>query len=192
MLGNDQVLGPTVSEDSRSRNPSNHLLAGATLLAAMFVAVQAWYARSSFVEGEASRRIERKLDICFDNFDAAARLDSALRKAVPAMQAQEIWPPKIVIEDGKQLIEVKRVIVPLLDQLDSGLTKASVLGGLDKYRGYLAQQMQGLSKQLNDTKPMQIVENDEATLLMLNRLSEFVGAQYSVFTGCRLIAKGDA
>lgn len=171
---------------------SNFTLAAGTLLAALFVAVQAWYARSSFVEGEASRRLERKLDLCFENFDAAASLDAALRRAVPSMQTQEVWPPKIVIEGASHLLEVQQSIVPLLDALDSGLTKASVLGGLDKYRAYLAQQLQGLSKQLIDVAPAQIIEQDEPTMLMLNRLSEFVGAQYSVFTGCRLIAEGEA
>ncbi len=174
------------------RQGGNHLLAGATLLAAIFVAVQAWYARSSFVEGEASRRLERKLDICFENFDAAARLDAALRQAVPSMQGQETWPPKVAIEDARHLAQVQRDIVPLLDTLQSGLTKAQVLGGLDKYRAYLAQQMQGLSKQLNDASPAQIMTQDAATKAMLNRLSEFVGAQYSVFTGCRLVAEGEA
>ena len=44
-------------------NFSNYTLAAGTLLAAGFVAVQAYYARSSYVEGEATRFLERKLDI---------------------------------------------------------------------------------------------------------------------------------
>ena len=54
-------------------NFSNYTLAAGTLVAALFVAVQAYYARSSYVEGEATRFLERKLDICFENFDAAAQ-----------------------------------------------------------------------------------------------------------------------
>ncbi len=171
---------------------ATYTLAAGTLLAAVFVAVQAYYARSSCVEGEASRLLERKLDICFENFDVAARLDAALRQAVPSMQGQEVWPPKIVIESAAHLTRVQREVVPLLDSLEAGLTKAKVLGGLDKYRAYLAQQLQGLSKRLVDASPEAVAAGDGPTEEMLGRLSEFVGAQYSVFTGCRLVAEGDA
>ena len=71
---------------------SNFMLAGGTLLAAIFVAIQAYYARSSYVEADATRFLERKLDICFENFDDAARLDAMLRVTVPNMADQDVWP----------------------------------------------------------------------------------------------------
>lgn len=171
---------------------SNYTLAAGTLLAASFVAVQAWYARSSYVEAEATKFLERELDICFENFDAAARLDAALRQAVPAMQGSEAWPPKVTLATPADLAVLKRDVVPMLDRLDAGLTKAQVLGGLDKYRAYLAQQMRGLSKRILDIAPDRIGPEHDETSQTLARLSDFVGAQYSVFTGCRLIAEGDA
>jgi len=171
---------------------SNFILAGGTLLAAIFVAVQAFYARSSFVEGEASRFLERKLDICFENFDDAARLDAALRLAVPGMVAQETWPPKVVIDTPASLALVQRDVVPILDALDAGLTKATVLDTLDKHRAYLAQQLRGLSKRLLDLTPAQLSPDNPEAATALRLLSDFLCAQYSVFTGCRLIAEGKA
>jgi hypothetical protein len=171
-------------------NASNYILAGGTLLAAIFVAVQAWYARSTFLEGEATRVLERKLDLCFDNFDQAAQLDSALRVATPDMDMQEKWPPMVKVETRQQLELIHSSVVPKVDALESGLTKASVLGGLDKYRDYLAQQVRGLSKQLLDVSPTRLDPENEETKAVFARLSEFLGAQYSVFTGCRLIAEG--
>ncbi|MEM6636502.1 MAG: hypothetical protein AAF667_11480 [Pseudomonadota bacterium] len=171
-------------------NTSNYILAAGTLLAAIFVAVQAWYARTSFLEGEATRVLERKLDLCFDNFDQAAALDSVLRQTVPNMEMQDVWPPMVVIETPSQLWVLRDAVVPELDALEAGLTKASVLGGLDKYRGYLAQQLRGLSKQLTDISPMRFDPTDEENAEVFARLSDFLGAQYSVFTGCRLLAEG--
>ena len=160
------------------------------MIAAAFVAVQAYYARSSYVEGEATRFLERKLDICFENFDSASRLDASLRLAVPGMVAQEIWPPRVVIETPEQLTALKREVVPHLAQLQAGLTKATVLDGLDKYRGFLAQQLEGLSKNVLDLTPEQLNPDDAHGTSVLAKLSDFIGAQYSVFTGCRLIAEG--
>ncbi|MDJ0825939.1 MAG: hypothetical protein QNJ16_10595 [Rhodobacter sp.] len=169
---------------------SNFILAGGTLLAALFVAIQAFYARSSYVEAEASKFLERKLDICFQNFDDAARLDAALRLAVPGMATQDTWPPKVVVETPEALAALQREVVPMLDALDAGLTKATVLDQLDKYRAYLAQQIRGLSKRLLDLTPAQLGPENEQTKATLAVLSDFLGAQYSVFTGCRLIAEG--
>ena len=173
-------------------NFSNYTLAAGTLLAAGFVAVQAYYARSSYVEGEATRFLERKLDICFENFDSAARLDAALRATVPAMQTQDVWPPQVVAETPEELRDIQREIVPLLDELSAGFTKAEVLGQPDKFRAYLAQQLNGLSKRLNDLNPNDMTAQTEEKTAVLKLLSEFVGGQYSVFTGCRLIAEGKA
>lgn len=187
----------TDSKDTQlpPRNPSNYLLAGATLLAALFVAVQAWYARNSYVEASATRLLETKLDICFDNFDAAASLDAALRLAVPDMAMQEVWPPKVVIRDPAHLLSIQQEIVPHLNALESGLTKASVFGPLDKYRSYLTQQVRGLSKRVLDLNPDALApenEDNKDTEAVTAQLSDFLGAQYSVFTGCRLVAEGDA
>lgn len=178
-------------------DPSTFVLAASTFLAAAFVAVQAFYARTSYVEGEATRFLERKLDICFENFDAAARIDAGLRQAIPGMASADDWPPKVRVESADVLARVKTEIVPLLDRLDAGLTKAQVLGGLDKYRAYLGQELRGLSKQLLDLNPATLAaENNpdnpdhKANAAVFNKLSEFIGAQYAVFTGCRLVAEG--
>ncbi len=169
---------------------SNYVLAGGTLVAAAFVAVQAYYARSSYVEAEATRFLERKLDICFENFDAAARLDAALRLVVPGMAAQDSWPPMVAIQTPAQLTALQREVVPQLDALQAGLTKATVLGGLDKHRAYLAQQSNGLSKYILDLAPTQLGGEDGHATEVFAKLSDFIGAQYSVFTGCRQIAEG--
>lgn len=171
---------------------SNYILAGGTLLAATFVAVQAWTARTAYIEANETRFLEKKLEICFDNFDEAAGLDAALRRALPDMMTQAEWPPRIVVETPAKLVQVQRDVVPGLNALESGLTKASVLGPLDKYRAYLAQQLRGLSKRLLDITPDRIGTDDKDTGAVFATLSEFLGAQYSVFTGCRLIAEGKA
>lgn len=172
-------------------DPSTFVLAASTFLAAAFVAVQAWYARTSYVEGEANRILERKLDICFENFDAAARIDAALRQSVPGMTGDEAeWPPKVRVTSAEVLATVQREIVPHLDQLEAGLTKAQVLGGLDKYRDYLEQQLRGLSKRVLDLNPAKLAEADSRAVF--DKLSEFIGAQYAVFTGCRQVAEGRA
>jgi len=171
---------------------SNYLLAAGTIVAALFVAVQAWYARSAYVEENETRFLEKKLDICFENFDQAAQLDAALRYAVvdPMMMAD--WPPKLAVADAETLVMVQREVVPKLNALEAGLTKASVLGDLDKFRAYLAQQARGLSKRLLDVNPATLDQNDAQTGATFQVLSEFLGAQYTVFTGCRLVAEGKA
>lgn len=168
---------------------SNRLLAAGTLLAALFVAVQAWYARTAYLDAAATRQVEARLDICFENFDAAAELDSALRFAVPGMMAQEDWPPKVVIDDAEHLLAMQRMVAPRLDTLEAGLTKASVLGELDKYRAFLAQQVRGLSKALLDLPPSAVTERTPAVAEVQERLGDLLGAQYLVFTGCRGLAK---
>ncbi len=175
----------------RGSNISGYMLGAGTLLAALFVAIQAYYARSSHVEADATRFLERKLDICFENFDVAARLDAMLRVTVPKMMEQEVWPPKVEISSADVLSEVQTKVVPLLDTLTAGFTKASVLGGLDKHRAYLSQRVNGLSKQILDLRPADLAADNEETQATLAKLSDFLGAQYSVFTGCRMIAKGE-
>lgn len=173
---------------------ANMLLAGSTLIAALFVAVQAWYARVAYVEQSESRLLQEKLDLCFENFDAAAALDMSLRQAAPGLDSQDAWPPQIMVSDPQALAELQQTVVPHLNALESGLFKASILGPLDKYRAYLAQKLNGLSKRLLDIVPARIGETKMNTEInaVFATLSEFLGAQYSVFTGCRLVAEGKA
>lgn len=168
--------------------------AASTLLATLFVAMQAWYARVAFVEASETRLLEDKLAICFDNFDDAASLDIALRQIVPSMLLDEQWPPKIAIKDAEMLRKMQYDVVPRLNDLQSGLIKASILGDLDKHRGYLVQELNGLSKRLLDLVPPRIGEEkmDREIDAVMTTLSEFLGAQYSVLTGCRLVAEGKA
>ncbi len=173
------------------RRSTGPILAISTLLATIFVAIQAWYARISYVEADATRFLERKLDICFENFDTAARLDGMLRTTVPGMMDQDVWPPKVEINSARALADIQTKVVPLLDELTAGFTKASVLEGLDKHRVFLTQRVTGLSKQLLDLRPENLEPDNEQTNLILAKLSDFLGAQYSVFTGCRMIARGE-
>ncbi len=170
------------------------ILAFSTLTATVFVAIQAWYARGAFVEASATRLLEDKLDICFTSFDEAAALDTALRRAAPGMGLEDVWPPQIKAEDPATLRRIQRDVVPRLNALESSLIKATILGDLDRFRGYLAQELSGLSKNLLDVPPDRMHEPDVAARLdaSLATLSEFIGAQYPVMTGCRLIAEGKA
>ncbi len=183
-----------MTDAKTQRSTSNVLLAGSTLVAALFVAVQAWYARVAFVEASETRLLEKKLELCFENFDAAANLDAALRSAAPEMGIEDQWPPVIVVEDPIALRRVQGQVVPRLNALESGLAKASILGDLDKHRAYLSQELRGLSKRLLDIAPSRIGQDKMDTEIdaVFATLSEFLGAQYSVFTGCRLVAEGKA
>lgn len=177
---------------SESAQLSNYLLAGGTIVAALFVAVQAWYARIAYVETSETRFLEKKLDICFENFDQAAAVDAVLRFSAGDMVERSDWPPIIVVSNAAELQRLQQTIVPRLDALEAGLTKASVLGDLDKFRAYLAQQARGLSKEILDINPADFEPEDEVMSAALAKLSEFLGAQYAVFTGCRLVAEGQA
>ncbi|MGV6849520.1 MAG: hypothetical protein ACWA5A_14195 [Marinibacterium sp.] len=170
------------------------LLALSTVVATGFVAVQAWYARVTYVQEAQSRLLQQKLDFCFANFDDAAALDSALRTADPDMMLDDSWPPRIAVADAAHLDRLQRDVVPRLNALESGLYKASILGELDKYRAYLAQELTGLSKRLIDIVPARMGQDQTDTEItaVTTVLSEFLGAQYSVFTGCRLVAEGKA
>lgn len=171
----------------------NTLLAMSTFVAALFVAVQAWYARVAFVETSRTRLLEDKLDLCFENFDAAVALDTQLRAASPLTAAEDAWPPKVILQDVDALMQVQRNVVPAVNALEASLSKASILGQLDKHRGYLADRIQGLSKSLLDINASQIGQKkmDAEIDRVLTRLSDFLGGQYLVFTGCRLVADGD-
>ena len=169
------------------------VVAISTLLATIFVAAQAWYARVAFVEASRTRLLEKKLDMCFQNFDQAVALDMALRNAAPGEGIDEVWPPRVVVEDAERLLALKREVVPRLDEFEAGLAKATILGPLDKHRSYLAQKLRGLSKSLSDVSPARIGQagTDEEVARIMRDLSEFLGGQYSVFTGCRMTALGE-
>lgn len=173
---------------------STTILAVSTLVAALFVAVQAWYARVAFVEASRTRLLEQKLDLCFQSFDAAAGLDRELRGLSPGFGADEVWPPEVIVMDAPQLVEIQERIVPRLDQLQTAIGKASILGPLDRFREYLYGKLDGLSRDLLMSSPAQLgTEEGRADLaIVLDTLSEFFGAQYSVFEGCRLVAEGEA
>ena len=177
------------------RSPSSNLiLALSTLVAALFVAVQAWYARVAFVEGSETRLLEKKLDICFQNFDAAVALDSELRALSPGIGVDEGWPPKVSVMGGRDLAILQERVVPQLNGLDSSLAKASILGPLDRFRNFLMGRADGLSQRLLMVSPARMGEakTDAELTNILETLSDFLGAQYSVFEGCRLVAKGEA
>jgi len=186
------VSDPAATRESRLS--SNLLLASSTLVAALFVAVQAWYARVAYVEESETRLLQNKLDLCFENFDNAAALDTSLRATTPGMMLDNGWPPRIAVQDAAHLARVQMDVVPRLNALESGLYKASILGELDKYRAYLLQELAGLSKRLLDIVPARIGQDkmDKEIDAVVATLSEFLGAQYSVFTGCRLVAEGKA
>lgn len=175
------------------RLPPNSLLAISTLVAALFVAVQAWYARVAFVEASRTRLLEDKLDLCFENFDAAVDLDTTLRAVAPK-SGLDTWPPQVVVRDAETLAEVQLQVVSKLNALEASLSKASILGQLDKHREYLADHVRGLSKRLLDVVPSRVGEQkmDAEVDLIFRHLSEFFGGQYMVFTGCRMVADGTA
>ncbi len=179
--------------DSSGRG-SGTVLAISTLAAALFVAVQAWYARVAYVETERTRLLEKKLDICFENFDAAVALDHVLRELSPGYGRNEAWPPRVGVMNPGELVAIQDAVVPMLNGFEASLAKASILGPLDRFRTYLAGQAEGLSAALQDLSPAQLQDAGGKAEVdaVLKRLSEFFGAQYSVFEGCRLVAAGEA
>lgn len=175
------------------RTASNVPLAAATLLAAIFVAVQAWYARVAYVESSETRFLEEKLDLCFQTFDAAVALDGGLRELTPGIGADEEWPPKVDVMRPAELRYLQVEVVPLLNRLQSNLAKASILGPLDRFRQFLSSEIEGLSQRIAMLSPARLDEAaTEAELTnILDKLSDFLGAQYSVFEGCRQVAEGE-
>lgn len=173
---------------------SNILLAVSTLVAAIFVGAQAWVARVSFVESSETRLLEKKLDICFENFDAAVALDGELRALTPGIGEDEGWPPQVSVMDAQELVAIQERVVPLLNRLESSLAKASILGPPDRFRAFLAGRVEGLSQRLLMLSPARMDEDATTSELIniLETLSDFLGAQYSVFEGCRLVAEGEA
>ena len=171
---------------------SNLILALSTLIAAIFVGAQAWIARTALVEASETRLLEKKLEICFENFDAATALDAELRALTPGIGEDEDWPPKISLMEPQMLVLIQSRVVPLLNQLESSLAKATILGPPDRFRAYLSGRAMGLSQRLLMVSPARLnePETEEALTEILDALSEFLGAQYSVFEGCSLVAQG--
>ena len=171
----------------------NTTLALSTFVAAVFVAVQAWYARVAYVEAQETRLLEDKLDLCFENFDAAVRLDASLRAVAPDAGLEE-WPPIVLVRNADELKSVQRRVVPHLNGLEASLSKASILGALDKHRMYMADRVRGLSKRLLDAVPDRLgdAKMDAEVNSIIKVLGEFIGGQYMVFTGCRMVAEGEA
>jgi hypothetical protein len=167
-------------------------LAISSTVATLFLAYQAVLARTTYVEATESRFLEKKMEICFDNFDSAVRLDAALRQADPSILSSDDWPPKVRVRNAADVERLKALVIPRLDELEAGLTKAEVLGGVDVHRQYLAQKLRGLSKSLLDLRAGYVLENVSTEgRAILDDLSEFIGAQYPVFTGCRMVALGE-
>ena len=166
-------------------------IAVSTVAAAIFVAIQAWYARVQVVEASASRILEQQLDICFDTFDAASRLDGELRQLAREGSHANVWPPMVMAASSAELVRFQTRVPPLLAGLENGLMKASVLGPLDKHRGFLAQQIAGLGERLLTLNPnlADTAETDAQVKEVFAALSDFVGAQYLVNEGCKTVAQ---
>ena len=172
---------------------SNLVLALSTLVAAIFVGAQAWVARVAFVEGTETRFLEKKLDICFENFEAAIALDAELRALTPGAGEDEQWPPQVSVMDVETLVSIQERVVPLINRLELSLAKATILGPPDRFRAFLADRAEGLSQRLLMVSPARLGnESSDAELAeILDDLSDFLGAQYTVFEGCRLVAAGE-
>jgi hypothetical protein len=166
-------------------------IAISTVAAAVFVAIQAWYARVQVVEASASRLLEQQLDICFDTFDAASRLDAELRQLAREGQHAEVWPPMVTVERPSELVAFQTRVPPLLAGVENGLMKAGVLGPLDKHRAFLSQQITGLGERLLALNPNLAgkAEPDAQVKEIFAALSDFVGAQYLVSEGCKTVAQ---
>ena len=172
---------------------SNLILALSTLFATVFVALQAWYARGELVAVNETRLLERKLDVCFEAFDQAVMLDSALRAQTSGRGVDLDWPPRISVMDARHLADLQAAVIPHLDQLEASLTKAAVLGDLDRFRQFLLGEIDGLSARLSLVSPARLgqEQTDDEVAAIFDALSEFLSAQYGVLEGCRLVAKGE-
>jgi hypothetical protein len=172
---------------------ANTILAISTLVATIFVALQAWYARVAYVSAAETRLLEDKLDLCFDNFDAAAAVDTELRALTPGAGSDESWPPKVGVMSGTDLETLQAKVVPLLNKLETSLAKASILGEPDRFRLFLIGRLNGVAQRLMALSPARLgePETDAELASILTTLSDFLGAQYAVFEGCRLVAEGD-
>ncbi|MFD0978532.1 hypothetical protein [Tropicimonas aquimaris] len=166
-------------------------IAVSTVAAAIFVAIQAWYARVQVVDASSARMLEQQLDICFDTFDAASRLDTELRQLAREGSHADVWPPMVMADSRDEMVRFQTSVPPLLAHLENGLMKASVLGPLDRHRAFLAQQIAGLGERLLTLNPNLAgqAETDAQVKDIFAALSDFVGAQYLVNEGCKTVAQ---
>ena len=166
-------------------------IALSTVAAAVFVAIQAWYARVQVVEASETRLLEKELDICFNSFDAAAALDTELKALAREGMHPEVWPPEVMVSGEAELVTFQRTVPQLLTALETGLMKADVLGGLDRHRAYLLQQISGLAERLSSLNPSlaNAADPDPEVKSVFASLSEFIGAQYLVYEGCKTVAQ---
>lgn len=166
-------------------------IAVSTVFAAVFVAIQAWYAREQVVEASSARMLEQQLDICFETFDAATALDGELRQLAREGMHADVWPPKVMADSPADIVKFQLRVPPLLAGLENGLLKASVLGPLDRYREFLAQKITGLSEKLLTLNPNLAgkATPDEQVKEVFAVLSEFVGGQYLINEGCKTVAQ---
>ncbi|MGB0658901.1 MAG: hypothetical protein ACPGNV_01890 [Mangrovicoccus sp.] len=169
----------------------NFWVAASTLLAALFVAVQAWYARVAFVEASSTRLLQARLDACFDNYDAASALDAELRSISGDPDAPEAWPARVVPLSPAQGVVVHNQILPAVERLEASLMKSSILGPLGKERDYLLQHISGLGQRIRLIPPSQITRQSENSDLraVFASLSEFIGAQHLILLGCRKVTE---
>ena len=165
------------------RLKSNVILALSTLVAAIFVAVQAWYARVAFVEEMEARFREKQLELCFESFDAAAALDAELR----IFSVGNEWPPRVTSMSEVDFRRIQRDIVPRLNTLEASLAKAALHAPLDKFRGFLFDRLEGISERISSVSYQGMAnEVDSAEFeVIIGSLDDFLGAQYPVFEGCR-------
>lgn len=191
-----RVTGRPDSDDPRRglrRIPgsTNFWVAFSTLLAAIFVALQTWYARVAFVDASETRLLQTRLDTCFENFDAATRLDQELRELAREGAHPEVWPPMIMADTETELRRYQERVPPLLASLENGLMKASIFGALDAPRSYLSQHIAGLGERLVTLDPAAAARPEAQAQVrsLFATLSEFIGAQYLVFEGCKTVAQ---
>ena len=161
----------------------NVILALSTLVAAIFVAVQAWYARVAFVEEMDARFREKQLELCFDAFDAAATLDAELR----LFTTGDEWPPKVESIGELEFRRIQQEVVPKLNALEASLAKAALHAPLDKFRGFLFERLEGISERISSVTYQSMSDSSGAAEFeeVIASLNDFLGAQYPVFEGCR-------
>ena len=166
-------------------------IALSTVFAAVFVAIQAWYARVQVVEAAETRLLEKELDICFANFDAAGALDAELRVLAREGMHPDVWPPKVMAGTAEELVAFQTRVPPLLSTLENGLMKAAIVGRLDDHRSFLMQKIAGLGERLSSLNPSlaETAQPDPEVKSVFASLSEFVGAQYLVYEGCKTVAQ---
>jgi hypothetical protein len=184
MIGETEIGGKWIGS-------ATFWIAISTVFAAVFVAIQAWYARVQVVEASETRLLERELDICFGSFDAAGALDTELKALAREGMQPEVWPPQVMARSAAEMVKFQNSVPPLLSALENGLMKAAIVGPLDDHRAFLMQKISGLGEKLSSLNPSMAAQAqpDPEVKLVFASLSEFVGAQYLVYEGCKTVAQ---